>query len=108
MTTTLELTLFLGAAFLVGSTFVVVARWFVGWRIARSSGAVKASLPLHVWLVALSYDLFVLGMCIRVYEDGADWPKAALYLPAIGFGIYGMLVLARAQKHRVDRADPAP
>lgn len=97
----LEYALFLGAAFLVGATVIVVARWFAGWRIARTRGHTAATLPLHVWLVAASYDLFVLGMVIRVYEEGLDWPRLALYYPATVLGIIGIVVLARAQK--VDR-----
>ena len=92
----MDLLLYTLATFLVGFSLVAVIRFLLRWRVVRHSGRVT-TIPLHVWLVSLSYNLLVVGMVIDVYQRSQAW-HPYVFLPALITGIYGMIVLVKAQK----------
>lgn len=84
----------IAGGFLLGSTLLVVWTHIKEWR--RRDGAL---LPLHVWSIALSYDLFLFLTMTRIWP--LDWRTPFLVI-AIGLGSVGMLVLLKHQRR--DRA----
>lgn len=100
-----EFVLYFAAAFLVGYTFVVVVRYALYWRVVRAQGKRVSTIPLHVWLVALSYDLLVFGMAYQIQRDLEPW-HVFVYLPALLTGVVGMHVLGRRQQRAVTTGDP--
>ena len=90
---TLDLALRGLGAFLGGGlallTTVVLVRYFREWR--RTPGR-AGLLPLHVFLVAASYDLMVLGFTLGIATRPASW-RAAIIIPALVLGLAAMFVM---------------
>lgn len=84
------------SAFLFGFTLVVAIRFMLHYRVIRANGKERAVLPLHVWVVALSYDLFLLGAAVQSFVL-VRWWHYVIDVPAILLGIWAMWVLNRAQ-----------
>jgi len=91
---TLLLTL---SCLMVGSTSVVAVRYMRRWRVERRDGHASAVLPLHIWCIALSYDLLVLGLAIQS-QVLVRWWHPVIYLPALGLGLFAMYVLGKNQQ----------
>lgn len=75
------------AALLVGMTIYVAYRHFRRWR------NVPEAIPMHCWLVALSYDLLVITVVLEA-SLVIDW-RWIFYVPAMAFGVVGMTILSR-------------
>ena len=91
------------SSFLIGSTLVISARYFFAWRVRRNDW--RGLLPLHVFVVALSYDLMMVYSTVETYlriGDNADvpWWRAALLVPAYITGFIAMWSIARLAAQR--------
>ncbi len=78
---------------LVSLTFMVVWDHLRTWR--RKGKDMRRMLPLHVWTVALSYDLLVITVLSRTGPLG--W-RAFIYVPALLIGVFAMYVLVKHQR----------
>lgn len=83
------------SGFLFGYTLVVATRYMLHWRVIRRQP--QAALPLHIWIVAFSYNLLLLGVALQALVK-VRWWHPFVYLPALGLGIGAMYVLGRAQR----------
>ena len=83
------------ASALVGATILVVVRYLIRWN----KNGRKGHLPLHIWLVAVSYDFLLLGVVIQTMVL-VRWWHWLVYVPAILFGAPAMYVLSRPAKDR--------
>lgn len=86
----LRLPVWIVGGFVLGATFMVAVRHLQAWRHSPA----KRLLPLHVWTIALSYDLLLVALLTRT--GPADW-RAGIYIPAILLGAAGMVVMLRYQ-----------
>ncbi len=77
-------------------TTLVLLAYFVEW--ARTPGR-RGLVPLHIWLIALSYDLLIaLVIFGGVFgRTTLDDDRAWIRIPALVFGLAGMFVLANFQ-----------
>lgn len=82
------------AAFLVGYNTVVLCRFALRWRRARAEPSVR-SLPLHVFLIALSYNLLLLEIFLQTLVL-IRWWHPIVFIPAILLGFAGVFLLDRA------------
>jgi len=78
---------------LVSLTFMVTWDHLHTW--VRKGKDKSRSLPLHVWTVALSYDLLVIALLTRT--GPLDW-RAFIYIPALLLGVFAMYVLVKHQR----------
>lgn len=83
---------------LMAYSFLVLWRHFRMWRRYR-----WAKLPLHVWLIALSYYLLLLSLVTR----SLDW-RALLWMPGVITGIFAMRAIWHAQDQREQIMDVRP
>lgn len=83
----IELLLRIAGSFLLTCTVLVTAQYFVAWARNRHARLLK----MHVWLIALSYDLLLVAVMTRPLDD---W-RAALYVPAVFLGAAGMYAVMR-------------
>lgn len=90
--------------FLFGYTLVVAVRFMLHYRVVRADGKKRAVLPLHIWVVAISYDMFVVGAAIQTSVFNRWW-HAPLYITAALLGVYAMWVLSHSQRRPSD-GDP--
>lgn len=95
------------SSFLVGSTFVISVRYFFAWR--KRDHDWRGLLPLHVFVVTVSYDLMLIYSTVETMlriNDDADtvWWRAALLVPAYATGFVAMWSIARlrAKKRLVE------
>lgn len=86
----LRLVVWVVGGFVLGATFMVAMRHLRMWRESTH----KRLLPLHVWTIALSYDLLLAALLSRT--GPADW-RAFIYIPAILLGAVAMVVMLRYQ-----------
>lgn len=86
----LRLPVWILGGFVLGATFMVAMRHLRMWRESTH----KRLLPLHVWTIALSYDLLLAALLTRT--EPADW-RAFIYIPAILLGAVAMVVMLRYQ-----------
>lgn len=92
----------LGASgLLAGFTVMVAVRYAIIWSrlTAVQKYTWKGLLPLHVWLVAMSYDLFLLSATVEVWTRmtlgaGPSW-RIVVLIPAYVLGVVSMLAIAR-------------
>lgn len=84
------------AGFLLATTLAVALTHLRLWRADRTR-----LLPLHVGIIALSYDLFVAALLTLPLDN---W-RVALYLPALALGLAGMFVIGRHQADQRGRHD---
>lgn len=87
-------TVFMGGSLLLTTTWVLI-RYFRQWR--RTPGR-AGLLPLHIWLIALSYDLLVVIVVGRGIAGGLDDSWAWLRIPALAIGLGAMFILANFQR----------
>jgi len=86
------------AAGLMGFTFIVAMRYWASYHISVTRGRVRRGLlPLHVWTIALSYDLLLLAVVIQMAVR-TRWWHVVLFLPALFLGIIAMAVISRLGK----------
>jgi hypothetical protein len=64
---------------------VIVAHYLVVWRRTGDP------LPLHVWLVTISYNLLVISLLMHQHRQ-------VLYFPALVLGIWALIMLMRTKK----------
>ncbi len=83
----------LGGGLLLLTTIVLV-RYLLEW--SRTPGR-AGLLPLHVFLVAASYDLMVLGFTLGIATRPASW-RAAIIIPALALGLVAMFVMVTFQR----------
>lgn len=83
------------SALMFGATLVIAIRHMRHWRVLRAEG-VRAALPLHVWVIAMSYDLLLLGVAFQS-QTYVRWWHPWVYIPALILGMYAMVVIGRAQ-----------
>lgn len=83
--------------FLIGMTTVVAVRHIGQWRRDKTR-----LMPLHVWMIALSYDLLLISLLSR--DEPLNW-RAVIYGPAIVLGVAGMVTMLRYQGHRRARRE---
>ena len=89
-------TLFLAGGIML-LTGLTIVRYVRLWRLTPGS---RGLLPLHVWMVASSYFLLVLLLVlggVSGQTDLGDW-RAAVRIPALGFGFTAMFVLYNFQR----------
>jgi hypothetical protein len=85
----------------LGATTVVAVRHYLLWRKAPDGARL---LPLHVWLVALSYDLLVLATMLQSLVL-LRWWHPWVFVPALLLGLGAMYVISqkRPTRPRPDR-----
>lgn len=81
------------SAFLFGMTLVVSIKYWLRWKRLRPQPAL---LPLHIWTVALSYDLLLLGVAFQALTR-VRWWHPYIYLPAMLLGAVAMVVIVKHQ-----------
>jgi len=84
--------LYMLGGFIIGSSTLVAVQFFRRWR-KEPHGA--RLLPLHVWALAISYDLLVITLLSRF--DVFTW-RALLYGPALLLGVAAMVAMLRYQR----------
>jgi amino acid transporter len=89
--------IFILATFLFGYTLVVAIRYMLRYRVVRADDKQRAVLPLHIWMVATSYDILLLGAALQQLVHYRWW-HSVVYIPALLIGIYAMWVLGRGQR----------
>ena len=83
---------------LMGFTVVVALRYWARWHVAATEGQARSGLlPFHVWTIALSYDLLLLGVVIQM-SVRVRWWHVVIDLPALILGIIAMVVVSRLGK----------
>lgn len=89
------------SGFLAGTTAVIATRYAVIWsRVpAEQKSQHRGLLPLHVWLVTLSYDLLLASATVEVWTRmtvaaGPSW-RVFVLLPAYVLGVLAMIVIYR-------------
>jgi hypothetical protein len=87
-----HVTVYILGGFVLGSTLLVAAQYFARWRSAPSG---RRLLPLHVWTLAVSYDLLLLSQLSRF--EPFDW-RTFLYVPALLLGDAAMIAMLRHQR----------
>jgi hypothetical protein len=88
------------AAVLMGFTVIVGLRYWWGWhRIVKAGLADRHLLPLHVWVVAISYNCFLLGVVIQM-SVLVRWWHPLVYLPGIALGFFAMVVMNKVGRLR--------
>ncbi len=88
------------SALLFGFTLVVATRFMLRWREARFRyGREAALVPLHIWTIALSYDILLLGVTIQTAQ-AVRWWHPLVFGPALALGLYAMAAVNRAQNRR--------
>lgn len=103
-----------GTSLLAGTADDYIARWAVALaagmtlmlsvyvisaHIQRWRGGVRKLLPLHVWTIAVAYNLIVMGMLLREVRFSVAF---LIYYPGILLGIWSLLVLARSQREHTE------
>ncbi len=95
MTATLEvgqLLVWIMGGYVLGTTLLVVWTHFVMWR-----ANVSLLLMMHVWAIALSYDLLIVSLLTRT--GPLDF-RALIYVPGLLLGAVGMTVLLHYQRKK--------
>ncbi|MCW2758049.1 MAG: hypothetical protein JWO46_1795 [Nocardioidaceae bacterium] len=84
------------AGVLLATTALVAIQHIRLWRADRTR-----LLPLHVGIIAISYDLFIVAVMTLPLQTWRVW----IYTPALLLGLFGMLVITRHQdSQRGDRS----
>lgn len=91
----MKILLLLLTGVLIGLSAVVVYRYMRRWRDLRKEHGPRL-LPLHIWSVALSYDLLLVGVYLQVLVK-LRWWHPIVYIPAVILGIYAMIVINAGQ-----------
>lgn len=77
--------------FILVTSFVVSVQHFQQWRSAPGNRL----MPLHIALIALSYDLLVITLLSRT-DQQPTW-RIFVYAPALAIGAYALFVMLRYQ-----------
>lgn len=85
-----RLVVWLLGGYLLGTSLIVTYEHFRVWRAGRGR-----LLPLHVWSVAVSYDLLIVIVLTRTGPLDA---QAVIYIPALLLGCVAMTVLIQHQR----------
>lgn len=78
----------LGGVVFALSSFVIV-RWYRAWKRQKSH-----PLPLHVWSIAISYNMLVLSLMFRIPKGGVAF---AFGCAGLLLGSYSLWVLSKYQ-----------
>jgi hypothetical protein len=84
---------------------IVIGRYFIAYRVTRTRSIVAAKLPKHVWLMALSYLIFVMaGSFMDAYTRLGEGPSARLFAYALatilGINALKQLIGYEGRKYR--------
>ena len=87
------LTLFLGGGILL-LVCLVVWRYWVDWQATPGRAGL---LPLHVWMMAVSYALLTVTVMTAAFLNVVTW-RAFIYVPALFLGLAGLFIMVHFQR----------
>lgn len=91
------------ASVLIGVTTRVILQYYRASRYAMKQGDFRGILPMHVWLISISYITLILGSVIHHVISLNTYPDAYLALNSIAYttGAVALWLILRFESRRV-------